>query len=84
MREALAHLASNGITEARRGACSFVVQLPTALGAYEVCFAREPKAARLAASRRSHDDVLSIDRVRPALRSKGRANVGDRSLHRLL
>lgn len=67
VREALVRLASDGITEARRGAGSFVKsrpserlaafmpmsELPTTLGSYEVRFVLEAEAARLAAMRRS-------------------------------
>ena len=72
VREALVRLASDGITEARRGAGSFVKsrpsdrlsafmpldELPTTLGSYEVRFVLEAEAARLAATRRKGDDVI--------------------------
>src|SRR5258708_4430611 len=63
VREALVRLASDGITEARRGAGSFVKRRPSdrlmtylpkaelsaTLGSYEVRFVLEAEAARLAA-----------------------------------
>jgi GntR family transcriptional repressor for pyruvate dehydrogenase complex len=67
VREALVRLAADSITEARRGAGSFVKnrpsdklsaymplsELPSTLGSYEVRFVLEAEAARLAAARRS-------------------------------
>ncbi|MEP9400521.1 FadR/GntR family transcriptional regulator [Sphingomonas silueang] len=74
VREALARLASDGVTESRRGAGSFVVRLPSqllkrhvdgaslsgTLGTYEVRFVLEAEAARLAAIRRSGPQVEVI------------------------
>ena len=71
VREALARLASDGITEARRGAGSYVKRRPSArlgshmpmdalaatLGTYEVRFVLEAEAARLAAQRRSPEQM---------------------------
>ena len=67
IREALVRLVADGITEARRGAGSFVMRRPSerlvthmpmaelsaTLGSYEVRFVLEAEAARLAALRRS-------------------------------
>jgi len=75
VREALVRLASDGITEARRGAGSFVKsrpserltafmplsELPTTLGSYEVRFVLEAEAARLAATRRTAAEMAHID-----------------------
>lgn len=75
VREALMRLASDGITEARRGAGSFVksrpserlsafmssTELPTTLGSYEVRFVLEAEAARLAATRRTAAEMAHID-----------------------
>ncbi len=82
VREALARLASDGITQARRGAGSYVKRRPsdrlgthmpmdalaTTLGTYEVRFVLEAEAARLAASRRSHHQLDGIERALEALR----------------
>lgn len=76
VREALVHLASDGITEARVGAGSFVIRrpsallnnhvppeaLPSAIGTYEVRFVLEAEAARLASLRRSDAAMVLIDR----------------------
>lgn len=76
VREALVHLASDGITEARVGAGSFVIRrpsallgnylppeaLPSAIGTYEVRFVLEAEAARLASLRRSDAAMAMIDR----------------------
>ena len=85
VREALMRLASDGITEARRGSGSFVKsrpsnrlslfvptpELPTTLGSYEVRFVLEAEAARLAATRRTAQEMADIDdgmdRLREAL-----------------
>lgn len=83
VREALARLASDGITEARRGAGSFVKSRPSdrmlaymptqglsaTLGTYEVRFVLEAEAARLAATRRSGHDMAAIDAALAALRA---------------
>lgn len=75
VREALVRLASDGITEARRGAGSFVKsrpserltafmplsELPTTLGSYEVRFVLEAEAARLAATRRTALEMAHVD-----------------------
>jgi GntR family transcriptional repressor for pyruvate dehydrogenase complex len=75
VREALVRLASDGITEARRGAGSFVksrpserlvafmpiAELPATLGSYEVRFVLEAEAARLAAARRSAAEMAHIE-----------------------
>jgi len=100
VREALARLASDGITEARRGAGSFVKSRPsdrltaymplselaTTLGSYEVRFVLEAEAARLAAQRRSPDDMDRIEDaladLRRALLSSAPAHAEDLELHR--
>jgi GntR family transcriptional regulator, transcriptional repressor for pyruvate dehydrogenase complex len=102
IREALTRLASDGITESRRGAGSFVTRLPskllnqhmpasemsTTLGSYEVRFALEAEAARLAALRRSTEDMGDIeswlDALVAALRSNGNGDVEDMQLHRAI
>ena len=75
VREALVRLASDGITEARRGAGSFVKsrpserltafmplsELPTTLDSYEVRFVLEAEAARLAATRRTAAEMAHVD-----------------------
>jgi GntR family transcriptional repressor for pyruvate dehydrogenase complex len=75
VREALVRLASDGITEARRGAGSFVknrpsdrlvaymplAELSATLGTYEVRFVLEAEASRLAAARRSSAEMAAID-----------------------
>ncbi|EQB33178.1 FadR/GntR family transcriptional regulator [Sphingobium ummariense] len=100
VREALVRLASDGITEARRGAGSFVksrpserlaafmplAELPTTLGSYEVRFVLEAEAARLAATRRSPQEMTHIEEglaaLREALLSSEPAHVEDKELHR--
>jgi DNA-binding FadR family transcriptional regulator len=100
VREALVRLASDGITEARRGAGSFVksrpserlaafmplTELPTTLGSYEVRFVLEAEAARLAATRRSPQEMAHIEEgmamLRDALLSSEPAHAEDRELHR--
>jgi GntR family transcriptional regulator, transcriptional repressor for pyruvate dehydrogenase complex len=100
VREALVRLASDGITEARRGAGSFVksrpsdrlaafmplAELPSTLGSYEVRFVLEAEAARLAALRRSPEDMDRIDEglalLRAALLSSAPAHAEDMVLHR--
>lgn len=75
VREALVRLAADSITEARRGAGSFVKnrpsdklgaymalsELPLTLGTYEVRFVLETEAARLAAARRSAVEMARIE-----------------------
>lgn len=82
VREALVRLASDGITEARRGAGSFVKsrpserlaafmpmsELPATLGSYEVRFVLEAEAARLAATRRSSLEMAHVDEGMDMLR----------------
>jgi DNA-binding FadR family transcriptional regulator len=82
VREALVRLAADGITEARRGAGSYVKRRPSArlgshvpmdglaatLGTYEVRFVLEAEAARLAATRRSHHQMDAIEAALEALR----------------
>ncbi len=77
IREALVRLTADGITEARRGAGTFVKNRPSdrliaytsipklsvALGTYEVRFVLESEAARLAAIRRSSADMLSMEKA---------------------
>ncbi|MFY9349829.1 MAG: FCD domain-containing protein [Sphingobium sp.] len=100
VREALMRLASDGITEARRGAGSFVksrpsdrlaafvnsAELPTTLGSYEVRFVLEAEAARLAATRRTPQEMLRIEEgmalLREALLSSEPAHAEDMELHR--
>ena len=100
VREALVRLAADGITEARRGAGSFVKRRPserlgsympmadlaTTLGSYEVRFVVEAEAARLAAIRRSSEQMADIERamraLREALLGAGPAHVEDMALHR--
>jgi len=102
VREALVRLASDGITEARRGAGSFVkrrpserlvahmpmAELSTTLGSYEVRFVLEPEAARLAAARRSAEQMAEIERLmaelHAALLSSGPAHLEDIALHRAI
>ncbi len=100
VREALVRLASDGITEARRGAGSFVksrpserltafmplAELPTTLGSYEVRFVLEAEAARLAAQRRTAEQMAELDAAMAALReallSSAPAHAEDMELHR--
>jgi GntR family transcriptional regulator, transcriptional repressor for pyruvate dehydrogenase complex len=100
VREALVRLAADGITEARRGAGSFVksrpsdrlaaymplAELPTTLGSYEVRFVLEAEAARLAAMRRSPEEMTHIEQglemLRAALLSSAPAHAEDMELHR--
>lgn len=102
VREALVRLASDGITEARRGAGSYVkrrpserlgahmpmAELSSTLGTYEVRFVLEAEAARLAATRRSPEQMADIehamDRLRVALLSSGPAHEEDWALHRAI
>lgn len=83
VREALVRLAADGITEARRGAGSYVKRRPSerlgshmplhglaaTLGTYEVRFVLEAEAARLAAHRRSHAQMDAIEAALAALRA---------------
>jgi len=83
VREALVRLSSDGITEARRGAGSYVKRRPSdrlgthvplhgmaaALGTYEVRFVLEAEAARLAAQRRSTIDMAAIEQALADLRA---------------
>lgn len=100
VREALMRLASDGITEARRGAGSFVksrpsdrlavfmtsTELPTTLGSYEVRFVLEAEAARLAATRRTSQEMAYVEEgmelLRTALSSSEPAHAEDMELHR--
>ena len=102
IREALTRLASDGITESRRGAGSFVTRLPsrllnqhmpasemsTTLGSYEVRFALEAEAARLAALRRSTEEMNEIEArlndLVKALRSNGDGDVEDMQLQHII
>lgn len=82
VREALVRLAADGITEARRGAGSFVkrrpserlgehlpmAELSTTMGSYEVRFVVESEAARLAAMRRSTAQMEMIEQAMADLR----------------
>jgi GntR family transcriptional regulator, transcriptional repressor for pyruvate dehydrogenase complex len=99
IRETLARLSSDGITEARRGAGSFVIRRPSSrlashmpisdlsaiLGTYEVRLVLEAEAARLAALRRSEQDMKTIlatfDAFKRALRSSRPAHAEDMALH---
>ena len=100
VREALVRLAADSITEARRGAGSFVKNrpsdrlsaymplsaLPSTLGSYEVRFVLEAEAARLAAVRRSAEEMAGIEdalsMLRAALLSSAPAHAEDMELHR--
>jgi DNA-binding FadR family transcriptional regulator len=100
VREALVRLAADGITEARRGAGSYVKRRPSerlgahvpldglaaTLGTYEVRFVVEAEGARLAALRRSHQDLELIEArlaaLRGALLSSAPAHDEDWLLHR--
>jgi GntR family transcriptional regulator, transcriptional repressor for pyruvate dehydrogenase complex len=100
VREALVRLASDGITEARRGAGSFVKRRPSeklsahmpmddlaaTLGTYEVRFVLEAETARLAALRRSDEEMAEIEErlaaLRAALLSSAPAHDEDWLLHR--
>ena len=102
VREALVRLAADGITEARRGAGSYVTRCPSerlgaympldglaaTLGTYEVRFVVEAEAARLAAQRRSSDDLALIEErmaaLRRALLSSAPAHDEDWLLHRAI
>lgn len=102
VREALARLASDGITQARLGAGSYVKRRPSArlgthmpmdalaatLGTYEVRFVLEAGAARLAAQRRSDEQLAAIEQaleaLRAALLSNAPAHDEDWLLHRAI
>ena len=102
VREALARLASDGITEARRGAGSYVKRRPSerlgthmpmdelakTLGTYEVRFVLEAETARLAALRRSSEQMEAIEQalaaLRAALRSEAPAHDEDWMCHRAI
>lgn len=102
VREALVRLGSDGITEVRRGAGSFVkgrpsqrlkafmplAELPATLGSYEVRFVLETEAARLAAQRRTPEQMAALEAalagLRTALLSSAPAHVEDRELHRAI
>lgn len=100
IREALVRLTADGITDARRGAGTFVKNRPSdrliaytsmpklsvALGTYEVRFVLEAEGARLAAQRRSSEDLRSIEealeQLTAALKTGEPAHVEDMELHR--
>lgn len=100
VREALVRLAADGISEARRGAGSFVksrpsdrlaahvplAELAATLGSYEVRFVLEAEAARLAATRRSVEEMDGIEEALAALSgallSSDPAHAEDMALHR--
>jgi GntR family transcriptional regulator, transcriptional repressor for pyruvate dehydrogenase complex len=100
VREALVRLASDGITEARRGAGSYVKSRPSdrlaafvaladlsaTMGSYEVRFVLEAEAARLAATRRTSEEMEGIEEALDALRttllSSAPAHAEDMELHR--
>jgi GntR family transcriptional repressor for pyruvate dehydrogenase complex len=102
VREALVRLAADGITEARRGAGSYVksrpserwgahmsmAELSATLGTYEVRFVLEAEAARLAAMRRSPEQMAEINRaladLRTSLLSSAPAHDEDWALHRAI
>ncbi|TCM16069.1 GntR family transcriptional regulator [Novosphingobium sp. PhB165] len=83
VREALVRLASDGITEARRGAGSFVKSRPSerlaafmpmselsaTMGSFEVRFVLEAEAARLAATRRTSPEMAHVEEGMDMLRS---------------
>jgi GntR family transcriptional regulator, transcriptional repressor for pyruvate dehydrogenase complex len=82
VREALARLTSDGFTETRRGAGSYVksrpsdrlaaympwAEMPTTMGSYEVRLVLEAEAARLAAQRRSSEAMADIEQALENLR----------------
>lgn len=100
IREALVRLAADGITEPRRGAGSYVKNRPSdhliayaktgslsaTLGTYEVRFVLEAEAARLAAVRRSTQNMIDIEdalkKLRAVLTEGVPAHVEDMELHR--
>ena len=102
VREALARLASDGISEARRGAGSYVKRRPSerlgvhmpmyalasAMGTYEVRFVLEAEAARLAAQRRSPEQMdkigAALEQLRSALLSSEPAHDEDWLLHQAI
>ncbi len=100
VREALVRLAADGITVSRRGAGSYVNNTPSdrlisyaspgtlsaILGTYEVRLVLETEVARLAAARRSVQDMLDIGKalrtLQTALSSGMPAHAEDMELHR--
>src|SRR5262249_27281980 len=102
VREALVRLTADGLTEARRGSGSFVKRRPSerlaahmpfavlsaTLGTYEVRFVLEAEAARLAAARRSPEQLAEMEealsRLNAALLSCGPAHEEDWALHRAI
>jgi DNA-binding FadR family transcriptional regulator len=102
IREALVRLAADGITESRRGAGSYVKNRPAdhliayaktgnlsaTLGTYEVRFVLEAEAARLAAMRRSTQNMIDIGealkKLRTVLRDEAPAHIEDMELHRCI
>lgn len=100
IREALVRLAADGITESRRGAGSYVKNRPSdhlvayaktgnlsaTLGTYEVRFVLEAEAARLAAIRRTSQDMTDIEdalkKLRAVLLADVSAHTEDMELHR--
>jgi GntR family transcriptional regulator, transcriptional repressor for pyruvate dehydrogenase complex len=102
VREALVRLAADGITESRRGAGSFVKRSPSellrahvapdevaaTLGTYEVRLVLEAETARLAAQRRSGEQMDGIEHaladLRRALLSSDPAHDEDWVLHRAI
>lgn len=102
LREALVRLAADGITQSRRGAGSFVKSRPSdrlgshmpmgamaqILGSYEVRFVLESEAARLAAMRRTDQQMALIEEAMAALAralpASGPAHEEDLALHRAI
>lgn len=102
IREALVHLSSDGIVEVRRGAGSYVKKRPSnrliaytsapklwvAFGTYEVRFAIESEGARLAATRRSAEEMRGIEAafetLKAALLTGASAHVEDLEFHRAI
>ena len=100
IREALVRLAADGITESRRGAGSYVKNRPSdrliayaktgnlsaTLGTYEVRLVLEAEAARLAAVRRSTQNMIDIEdalkNLRAVLLAGVPAHTEDMELHR--
>jgi len=100
IREALVRLAADGITESRRGAGSYVKNRPSdrliayaktgnlsaTLGTYEVRLVLEAEAARLAAVRRSTQNMIDIEdalkNLRAVLLAGVSAHTEDMELHR--
>jgi GntR family transcriptional regulator, transcriptional repressor for pyruvate dehydrogenase complex len=100
IREALVRLTADGIADARRGAGTYVKNRPSdrliaytsmpklsvALGTYEVRFVLEAEGARLAAKRRSSEDLRHIEEalanLTAALATGLPAHDEDMDLHR--